>query len=235
MSEQIRIALVGNYNLSVTAHKAIPLALEIGGDLAGCRVEHSWLETESLAREADSQLASFDAIWCVPGSPYASEQGALNAIRFAREQRIPFLGTCGGYQHAIVEYARNVLGYDSAENGELNPQAQMPLIAPLACALVDQGGEILLAPGSRIARIYGREHIVEQYRCSFGYNPKYVDIFKDSGMEISGVDPDREPRVIDLTAHPFFIGTAFQPERSALTGQSHPLITAFLNAAAARA
>jgi len=230
MPETYQIALVGDYNLSVTAHQAIPLALEIAANLTGCRVDHTWVGTGELAAEGAGRLSAFDGVWCVPGSPYASEQGALNAIRFAREQGRPFLGTCGGYQHALVEYARNVLGYEKAANSELDSATEMPLVAPLACALVERSGEILLLAGSRITGIYGQERIVEEYRCSFGYNPRYKNLFDSSSLHISGRDADGEPRAIELTDHPFFIGTAFQPERSALTGRSHPLISAFVNA-----
>ena len=158
--------------------------------------------------------------------------GALAAIRFAREARKPFLGTCGGYQHAVLEYARTVLGYTEADNSEVNPDAEMPLIAPLICALVEQSGKIEFVGGSHIAKIHNALRVVEKYRCSYGISPRYVSLFDESGLDISGFDAAGEPRVIEIKSHPFFIGTAYQPERSALSGDTHPLIEAFVAATA---
>ncbi len=158
--------------------------------------------------------------------------GALSAIRFAREQGIPFLGTCGGCQHAIIEYARNVLGLVEADHAETNPSAALPLIAPLACSLVEVQDTIHLKPGSRIAIIYGRSEIVEAYHCNYGLNPHYQSLLEQGGMLITGVDVSGEARVIEIAQHPFFVATLFQPERSAFTGEAHPLITAYLQAIA---
>jgi CTP synthase (UTP-ammonia lyase) len=108
---QSRVALIGNYNPSAIAHQAIPEALRVSAD-SGHSVEGVWVPTESISN-AEVQLRDFDGIWCVPDSPYASMEGALAAIRFARESGRPFLGTCGGFQHALIEYARTL-------NGELN-------------------------------------------------------------------------------------------------------------------
>jgi CTP synthase len=161
-------------------------------------------------------------------------EGALGAIRFARETGLPFLGTCGGYQHAILEYARNVMGYHDAANAEVDPATTMPLIAPLACALVEKNGTILFLPRTRIRAIYGSESAEEPYHCSYGFNPRYAALFDKSEMVVSGMDAGREPRSIELSTHPFFLGTAFQPERSALNGETHPLITEFVRASQLR-
>src|SRR5881397_2782932 len=104
----VRIALVGDYDPAVRAHAAIPMALCLAMDELGCAVQPAWLATGALARDAASKLAPFQAIWCAPGSPYHNMKGALNAIRFARESGRPFLGTCGGFQHAIIESVRHV-------------------------------------------------------------------------------------------------------------------------------
>jgi CTP synthase (UTP-ammonia lyase) len=190
-----------------------------------------WQGTAAL--EADpTPLAGCDALWCVPGSPYASMAGALAAIRRAREQARPFLGTCGGFQHALIEYARNVLGLDGADHAESNPEAALPLIAPLACGLVEAQGAIRLLPGSRIRAIYGEDTIGEAYNCRYGLNPAYQARLTDGALRITGVDADGEVRVVELTTHPFFIATLFQPERAALAGRAHPLIQAFVQAAA---
>jgi CTP synthase (UTP-ammonia lyase) len=231
MKTDVRIALIGDYDARVKAHMAIPKALMLTGDSIGCAVESEWIATRELAGDAAQRLSAFHGIWCVPGSPYQSMDGALAAIRFAREQKRPFLGTCGGSQHALIEYARNALGLMEADHAESNPAASMPLIAPLACALREARGAIKLTAGSRVREIYGREETIEGYNCSFGFNPKYGAIFQEGRMCVTGVDENDEVRVVELVEHPFFIATLFQPERSAFNGETHPLIRAFVEAA----
>jgi CTP synthase (UTP-ammonia lyase) len=226
-----RIALVGDQSPSVKAHVAIPKALKLAAGANDVRVEETWINTAALEREANAQLRGFHGIWCAPGSPYASMEGALNAIRFARERKVPFLGTCGGSQHALIEFARNVLGLPEADHGETNPNATLALITPLPCALRETETPIHLLPASRVRRIYGRTEIVEPFNCGFGLNPQHQQLFDASALKITGVGDDGIARVIELESHPFFIATLFQPERSALKEAVHPLITAFLQAA----
>jgi CTP synthase (UTP-ammonia lyase) len=160
-------------------------------------------------------------------------EGALRAIRYAREHNTPFLGTCGGFQHAMIEYARNVLGLAGADHAEEHPDADVLLMVPLTCSLVEQDGTVRFRPGSRIATIYNRLESVEQYHCSFGLNPRYQAMLEQGGIEITGWDVTGEARVFELPGHPFYMGTLFQPERSALNGVVNPLIRAFLEAASA--
>jgi CTP synthase (UTP-ammonia lyase) len=155
-------------------------------------------------------------------------EGALGAIRFARTERVPFLGTCGGFQHAMIEYARNVLGLARAEHAETNPNAAMPLISRLSCSLVEHQGQILLTEGSCIRQIYGQAEVHEMYHCNFGLNPAYEGMLTDGHLRFTGLDGAGEVRVLELNDHPFFIATLFQPERSALRGEAHPLIRAFV-------
>jgi CTP synthase (UTP-ammonia lyase) len=226
----IQIGLIGDYSPKVTAHIAIPQALAIAANDTGIKVNVTWLPTESLAQDLE-QLSSFNGLWCVPASPYASMDGALSAIRFAREGNRPFLGTCGGFQHALIEYARNVLGYAEAEHAETNPDAAMPLIAPLSCSLVEANGTIKFKEDSLIRTIYGKDEAVEQYHCNYGVNVRYQKLLETGEMKITGVDVEGEPRVVELAGHPFFVATLFQPERSALSGIVHPLIRSYLQAA----
>ncbi|MEO8606653.1 MAG: hypothetical protein ABI690_02130 [Chloroflexota bacterium] len=198
----------------------------------GCEAEAVWLATKNIQPDPAPLLQDFSAIWCVPASPYENTEGALAAIRYARESGTPFLGTCGGVQHAILEYARNVLGYEDSEHAESDPELGFALIAPLTCALVEQNGEIIFAEGSRMRSIYGVNKVVEQYHCSYGLNPAYVSLFTGSALHFCGHDHDGDVRALELEEHPFYMGTLFQPERSALTGKTHPLITAYVKAAA---
>ncbi|MGB0866673.1 MAG: CTP synthase C-terminal region-related (seleno)protein [Granulosicoccaceae bacterium] len=227
MSISKSIALIGDYKPEVLAHQAIPLVLAQASRVVGAESQGIWVATDKLAQ---TDLHAFDGIWCVPASPYVDMAGALTAIRFAREQQIPFLGTCGGYQHAALEYARHVLGHAQAGNAEVDPDTAMPLISGLSCKLVEKTDRIQLTEGSLVASLYEATDIEEDYHCSFGVNRDYLPLFASSAMRFSGFDRDGDPRVLELQNHPFFIGTAFQPERAGLADRSHPLIEAFLKA-----
>ncbi len=222
-----KIALVGDYSPEVTAHLAIPRALELASSALGKSVSFEWLNSKDIY-DVTKQLKGFQAVWCVPASPYQNMQAALDAIRYARENKLAFLGTCGGYQHAILEYARNALGLTEADNSEVNPNTSFPLINPLSCALIEQADEIQLVAHSKVAELYGVTSITEEYRCSYGFNQTYLPLFEDSDLKVAGHDNMGEVKAIELQQHPFFIGTGYQPERSSLQGVVHPLIKAFV-------
>jgi CTP synthase (UTP-ammonia lyase) len=232
MNATIRIALIGDYNPEVTAHVAIPRALKLTANGSARAFEPTWMATPLFTTKSEELLSPFDAIWCVPNSPYASMAGALCAIRFARESGRPFLGTCGGFQHAVIEYARNALGFHEADHAESNPAATLPLISRLACSLARGKGAIRLMPNSQLASIYGRTEIAENYHCNFGLNPRFESMLNDGKLSISGRDENGEVRAVELAGHPFFIATLFQPEQSAFAGVEHPLISSFVRAAA---
>jgi CTP synthase (UTP-ammonia lyase) len=231
MKGPVRIALIGDYNPEVKAHVAIPVALGLAtAGLAG-EVESVWIPTTALDQNANQQLSGFDAIWCVPNSPYASMTGVLDGIRFARESGRPFLGTCGGFQHAVIEYVRNVLGFSEADHAESNPASAMPVMSRLACSLAGARGRIQLQPGSRLSAVYGSDDTSENYQCNFGLNPRYESLLREGAMAIAARDENGEVRAVELAAHPFFVATLFQPEQSAFTGAAHPLICAFVSSA----
>ena len=226
-----RVGLVGDYDATVPAHLAVPIALRLAGDAAGVSVEFDWIPTEEIVDT--SRVRDFSALWCVPASPYRSMAGALIAIRFARENRRPFLGTCGGFQHAIIEYARNVLGWTDAEHAETAPDAARPVITPLACALVEATDYIHFQPGSRIASYYGREQSAERYRCRYGLNPEFQEALVSGPLRVGARDAAGEVRAVELDDHPFFLATLFQPERAAFQEQVPPLVAAFVRSSAA--
>jgi CTP synthase (UTP-ammonia lyase) len=229
MSKQFSVALVGDYNSSVPAHQAIPLALDLAAAHHSATIHWTWIPTATI-QDTEAQLSAFQGIWCVPASPYENTQGAFSAIQFARERKLPFLGTCGGFQHALLEYARNVLGIVDAAHAETDPQASHLLIAPLKCSLVETRAEILLESGSTLIKSYGTPTIVEGYRCSYGPNPQYEDLIFARDLWVTARDLDGEVRAGELRNHPFFVGTLFQPERRALQGELPPLVREFTNA-----
>jgi CTP synthase (UTP-ammonia lyase) len=235
MTRVVRIGLVGDFDPSVTAHQAIPRALALAGARAGHALRIEWVPTEAISGAA--RVAACDGLWCVPASPYRSAEGALTAIGCAREREIPFLGTCGGFQHALLEHARSVLvlGWRDAEHAETAPDARRPVISQLACALVETTDLVRLVPGSRIATAYGRTEAAESYHCRYGLNPALGDELLTGGLQATAFDGTGDVRAVERSGHPFFVATLFQPERAALRGETPPLVTAFVHAAAARA
>lgn len=234
MTTTPRIALIGDYNSSAKAHQGIPRALMLAGEVEGA-CEWEWLHTSTLLDDPSKQLAGFHGVWCVPASPYANTRGALAAIRCARQSGLAFLGTCGGFQHALLEYAEAVWGVAQPAHAELDPAAADPVIAPLACNLVEQSGEIRFEKGSRLAAIYAMDSATEEYHCRYGLSSAYSARLGSGSLRVSGRDAAGDVRAIELGGHPFFIATLFQPERSALANRKHPLVSAFVAAAHARA
>jgi CTP synthase (UTP-ammonia lyase) len=227
MSHALRIGLIGDYNADVTAHQAIPMALALAEAELGHPLDVEWIATDEIAEPV---LARLDGLWCVPASPYRSMDGALHAIRFARETPRPFLGTCGGFQHALVEYARGPLGWTDADHAETAPDAARAVVAPLACALVEATDVVRFTPGSRLANAYGSLEATEGYRCRYGLNPRFAEALTSGPLRRTATDATGEVRAVELEGHPFFVATLFQPERAALTGVLPPLARAFVQA-----
>jgi CTP synthase (UTP-ammonia lyase) len=224
MHSAIRIALVGDFNQQHKAHQAIPKAL---GAVPDGPVEGVWVPTESVGK--GEPLAEFDGVWCVPGMPYRSAEGALAAIRHARITRTPFLGTSAGFQYALIEYARNALGFGEADHQKSHPKAAMPLISPLGCAMVGMKARVRFTDGSILRKAYGAPQSVELYHCSFGLNSRYRRLIESGPLSIAAVDDQDEIRAVELDGHPFFVATLFQPEMaSAADGApANPLVNAF--------
>jgi CTP synthase (UTP-ammonia lyase) len=228
--QTIKIALVGDYDPNVPAHQAIPVALERVANETVFNVQAIWVPTTDIGD--GMSLGAFDGIWCVPASPYRDMDGALTAIRFARERQVPFLGTCGGFQHALLEYARNHLGWADAEHAETAPESENAIITPLSCSLVEAFAPIRLRADSRIAAAYDALETRERYRCRYGLRKELeADVF-GGPLKVSGYDDDNEVRAMELDGHPFFVATLFQPERAALEGRTPPLVKAFVLACA---
>ncbi len=225
---RLRIGLVGDHDPSVTAHRAIPPALRMAGAACDTELDFDWVPTDEI--DSAARVAGFDGLWCVPASPYRSMEGALTAIEHARVHARPFLGTCGGFQHAVIEYARGVLGWADAEHAETAPDASRAVIAPLACALVEATQTLRLVPGSRLAKAYGTTQASEGYRCRYGLNPRFQAALVSGPLRVAADDAAGEVRAVELDDHPFFVATLFQPERAALEDRLPPIVAAFVAA-----
>jgi CTP synthase (UTP-ammonia lyase) len=226
----IRIALVGDRSATVRAHARVPILLDALASRDRVDLDAYWIPTPE-ADEADV-LRGFAGIWLVPGSPYRSEAGAVAAARTARESGIPFLGTCGGFQHAMLEFARNVCGLPAARHAETTSGDDDALIVELACSLTGHEAAINLTPGSRVEQVLGTSRTIERYHCSYGVGEGYLDLLRTHGMRFTGMDDNGEVRVAELPEHPFYLATLFQPELAGDGTRAHPVIRAFARAAA---
>jgi CTP synthase (UTP-ammonia lyase) len=227
-----RIALVGDRSANVRAHARIPAVIDALLRRDGIALDAYWIATPDVAA---CDLSRFDAIWLVPGSPYDSADGAIAAVRTAREQQIPFLGTCGGFQHALLEFARDVCGLPAVENAEVTPEADEHLIVRLECSLKGHEEAVMIVPGTRAAKISGPGRRTERYHCDYGLNSAYLERLSQGGLSFSGFDDDGQVRIAELPGHPFFVATLFQPELHGDGSQPHPIIVAMAQAAAEHA
>lgn len=230
MPPPTRLLVVGDRDPTMYTHRAIDEALEhlVG---TGRALTWSWVHTTAVA---SSQLGDADGIWLAPASPYASIDGAFAAIRFARERRVPFLGICGGFQHTVLEFVRNVLGDVDAAHAEIDPEAPLLAITPLECALVAKTGVIFFEPDSLVASSYGRWRAVERYHCRYGVNEDYVERLEARGLRVIGRDDKGAVRAIEMRDHPFFVATLFQPQLASSPQDPAPLVRAFVDAATTR-
>lgn len=231
-SPTARIALVGDRSPDVVSHTRIPLLLDALADRDRLVLDAYWIPSEDAA--AEDAVRGFDAVWVLPGSPYRSEEGVLAAIRTAREDGVPFLGTCGGFQHALLEYARHVCGLTRVAHAENDPGAEDFLIEPLACSLVGHEAAVVIEPGSLAQSVIGAERTVERYFCAYGPS-RHLDTLRAHGLRFSGHDEEGHVRVAELPGHPFFLATLFQPELYGDGSRPHPVVRALARAAVAHA
>ncbi|MFE2261128.1 CTP synthase C-terminal region-related (seleno)protein [Streptomyces griseosporeus] len=231
-SPAARIALVGDRSPDVVSHTRIPLLLDALAERDRLVLDAYWIPSEDAA--AEGAVRGFDAVWVLPGSPYRSEEGVLAAVRTAREDGVPFLGTCGGFQHALLEYARHVCGLTRVAHAENDPDAEDFLIEPLACSLVGHEAAVVIEPGSLAQSVIGAERTVERYFCAYGPS-RHLDTLRAHGMRFSGHDEEGHVRVAELPGHPFFLATLFQPELYGDGSRPHPVVRALARAAVAHA
>lgn len=223
------IALVGDRDDRNAAHRAVPAALELCRARLCADLGWEWVATRDIAN-AGRDLERFSGVWLVPASPYQNTAGALDAVRFARTTGRPFLGTCGGFQHAIIEFARHVAGMPTADHAETKPEGEILVVTRLSCPMVEKSGSVRFKQGSLFARAYDADTAVEGYRCNYGFNPEYRARLEEAGLKFTAWDEANEVRGAELPPHRFFAGVLFQPERAALKAECPPLVLAFAKA-----
>ena len=243
MTTPVRIAIIGDFNPEFVSHTTNAPAVEHAAASLGIPIEVDWIPTEKIdPSDPAAALRDWDGIWIAAGSPYRSRQGVLAAIRYAREEERPMLGTCAGFQYGLLEFAHNVLGRSDLEHEEDAPGASAHLISAATCAVPDGSApgapkisgtqRIHLREDSRVREILKAEHVDEEYHCSFELNPEYDELFEDQALEFTGFGDRGDSRIFEVPSHPFYIATLFQPQRKSRPGAPHPLAVAFVEAAA---
>lgn len=238
---QVTVALVGKYVELTDAYKSIREAFIHGGVANETKVKIVSLHSEKINDEnAAEMFAGVDGILVAPGFGNRGVEGKIAAIRYARENNVPFLGICLGMQCAIIEFARNVLGYKDANSAEMNPDTDYRVIDIMAEQkhIMNMGHTMRLGAypcqlekGSKLIEMYGSEMISERHRHRYEFNNKYLDEFQSHGMKVAGRNPDANlVEAVELEGHPWFVGVQFHPEYKSTVAKPHPLFTGFVKA-----
>lgn len=216
------IAFLGEDRGHASHRELNALAARLPAELG---ISARWVRTDSAFSVGD-----YDGVWLVPGSPYASDAAALEALREVRTSGIPFLGTCGGLQYAVIEFLRNVVG-QPATHAESDGEGDTNAVAALPCSL--RGEERLVTPvaGTRFAS-WVESPFVGMHYCGYGPTPGALATLQDAGVVVGATAPDADAEVLEFPDHPFYVASLFQPHIGASTGAPiHPLIRAFVEAA----
>ena len=241
-TSKVHIAIVGKYIQLHDAYISVVEALKHGGIASHSVVDLKWVDSE-LVNDANAAeyLSDVDGILVPGGFGDRGIEGKISAIRYARENKVPFLGLCLGMQMAIVEFARHVIGYDDAHSAELDPDTSHPMIhlMPDQDGVEDIGGTLrlgsypcILEKDTKAYELYGEETIQERHRHRYEVNNDYREILRQSGMTLSGISPDgRIVEMIELPDHPFFLATQAHPELKSRPNRPHPLFRGFVAAA----
>lgn len=241
----VRIAVVGKYTQLVDSYKSIQEALVHGGIANDVRAEIDWLLSEDINGPEDAnRLAEYDGLLIPGGFGVRGVEGMVRAVRWARENGLPFFGICLGLQSAIIEFARNVCQLEGSHSREFAPECSDPVVSLMDSQrqVTDMGGTMRLgaypcqlAPESLAGKVYGTLEISERHRHRYEVNNEYRDVFSEHGLRLAGLSPDGMlVEVIELPSHPWYIATQFHPELKSRPAKPHPLFASFIGAALRR-
>ena len=239
---ETNIGLVGKYIELKDSYKSIAESFIHAGAANNCKVNVRWIHSEEINEDnLEENLSNLDGILVAPGFGKRGIEGKILTVKYAREQKIPFLGVCLGMQCAVIEFARNVLGLADANSTEVNPSTTHPVIDLMEDQknIKDMGGTMrlgaypcILKEGTRAMDVYGEERISERHRHRYEFNNEYLKDFEANGMIAAGKNPDTDlVEVVELKDHPWFIGVQFHPEYKSTVHHPHPLFVSFVKAA----
>jgi len=242
-TSEIEIGLIGKYVELQDAYKSIVEALIHAGAMNLCKVKIRWLHSEKITDEnVGKKLEGLKGIIVAPGFGHRGIEGKIIATQYVREHNIPFFGICLGMQIAVIEFARNVLGWPTADSTEMNEQTDCPVIDLMEeqKGVTEKGGTMRLGAykcqiadkDSNIYRAYNKFEIKERHRHRYEFNDHYLKDFEAAGMKAVGLNPDTNlVEVIEIPTHKWFVGVQFHPEYSSTVLKPHPLFVAFVKAA----
>lgn len=223
----MKIGIVGDFSPEYPSQTATNQALEHSADKFGLAIDFEWLPTAAIIENMHDIRESYHGFWIGPGFP-DSLDGVLAIIRFARENNVPLLGTCGGFQYMIMEYARNKMGLEHVGHEERDPDAAQMIIGKMACSLVGQLSGVTVNKHSRAYAIYQAEHTVESFRCNYGLHPDYQRQVHEAGLKVVGKDSLGNARIVELPEHPFYMGTLFVPQLGSTAASTHCIVDSLL-------
>lgn len=240
-TSEVCIGLVGKYVELPDAYKSIIESFIHAGAKNECKVKVQYIPSEQLTIEnAIDKLKGLHGVLVAPGFGERGFEGKIEAIRYVRENNIPFFGICLGMQCAVVEFGRNVLNLKDASSTEMNPNTPYPVIAMMEDqkTIINKGGTMRLGAypcdlkkGSKAAAAYGTTHISERHRHRYEFNNEYLKQYEAAGLTPSGINPDNGlVEVVELKNHPFFVGAQFHPELKSTVANPHPLFINFVAA-----
>lgn len=241
-TEQITVGLVGKYVELKDSYKSIVESFIHAGAVNETKVNLRWIASETLTdSEYQHKLEGLDGILVAPGFGERGIEGKINAVKYARENKVPFFGICLGMQSAVIEFARNVLGLADAHSSEMNPDTLNPIIDLMADQkdITNKGGTMRLGAyacklekGSLIHQIYGKINIQERHRHRYEFNNSYLEKMQAAGMIATGINPDTGlVEAVEIKDHPFFVGVQFHPEYKSTVANPAPLFVHFVRAA----
>lgn len=224
-----RIAILGDFNPAYSTHHALNDSIRQTLKKFVEDIQFDWISTDTLNFRTVFNKRRYCGLWIAPGSPYKKMENVLDTIAYARQNNIPTFGNCGGFQHMVIEYARNVCGITNADHEESNPDSRDLLISKLSCSLVEQEEELtIIDKNSILFDIVKKEKLLGRYFCSYGLNSKYLEDLESKGLKKTAVSDNGQVRAFELENHPFFLGTLFQPAMTSTIDEPHPLIVEFV-------
>jgi CTP synthase len=239
---EVKIGIIGKYVELQDAYKSIAESLIHAGVENECKVQVEWIHSEGLtSKSVAKKLAGLKGILVAPGFGDRGIEGKIEAVKYARETKIPFLGICLGMQCAVVEFGRNVLNFKDASSREMNPETEHAVIDIMEeqKTITAKGGTMRLGAypcklksGTKGFEAYGKENIEERHRHRYEFNNKYLDDYEKAGMIASGINPNSNlVEMVEIEDHPWFVGVQFHPEYKSTVADPHPLFAKFVEAA----
>jgi CTP synthase (UTP-ammonia lyase) len=223
-----KIAILGDFNPVHSTHHALNDSISQVRNYLNEEIQFDWIGTDLFDCNVVFKNNLYCGLWIAPGSPYKNMVNVLKAIQYTRENNIPTFGNCGGFQHMIIEFAKNVCHIANADHEETNPHGQQLLITKLSCSLKGEQEELhVMDKESFLYKTLGKEQLLGKYYCSYGINNQYIDLLKSNGLSFTA-QAGGHMRAFEIKSHVFFVGTLFQPALTSTAEMPNPIIVEFV-------